>query len=427
MSKIHFVGIGGISMSALAVLMYDRGHIISGSDLVPNEQTQMLEDIGVKIHIGHRKQNSVGADLVVINGAIADDNPELCNGTKVITREQLLAEIESEYSIRIAVAGTHGKSTTTAMIAAILIQANLDPTVHNGAVMCINGHKSNFIIGNGKIFLTEACEFKRSFLTLNPTIAVITNIDFDHVDCFADLDDTKQAFNQFASKANTVIKTEHCPPINFKLSVPGAHNRENARAAAQVGRALGIDERTIRIALENFCGIDRRFQKIAVIAEGKQSVIQRSVATKNLRLPQSCQKAPEIPRTRMSEGLGMTCHIISDYAHHPAELDVTIATAKSIYNRFLVIFQPHTYTRTVTLFDDFIKVLSTCECVLYKTYAARELPIIGGRAQDLATALGTKYIATPRTLNNFIKKVAHDYDAIILTGAGDMQGNFKED
>lgn len=362
-------------MSALAAIMLSYGHKISGSDLTANDQTRMLETLGVKIYIGHRKRNSVGSDLIVINGAIQDKNPELSNKIPIITREQLLAEIESTYPIRIAVAGTHGKSTTTAMIADILIGAGLNPTVHNGAVM--QPRNSNFYLGGNQIFLTEACEFKRSFLTLNPTIAVITNIDYDHVDCYKDLEDIKDAFSEFARKANTVIKTDKCPPINFKLRIPGAHNYENARAAAHTGRALGISEHVIQTALENFRGIDRRFQKI-----GEK--------------------------------------LIADYAHHPTEIVTTIQTAKSLYDRFLIIFQPHTYTRTLTLFDDFVKVLSTCECAFYKTYAARELPILGGRAKDIAIAIGAKYIATPAALRNYIKKMVHKYDAIILTGAGDM-------
>ena len=406
-------------MSALAAILHARGHKISGSDLTQSDQTRMLEGLGVKVFIGHRRANSKHADIVVINGAIREDNPELANNIPVVTREDLLAEIESTFRVRIAVAGSHGKSTTTAMIAQILVEAGLDPTVHNGAVMHIKHPASqawhpslasaqaplmlegNYLLGKGDIFLTEACEFKRSFLTLSPTIAVITNIDFDHVDCFKDFAAVKQSFDEFAKKAGTVVRTEECPPVDFALQVPGAHNLENARAAAQVGRVLGIKEDVIRKALENFKGTDRRFQRVGVI---------------------------------------QTCDIISDYAHHPAELAATIQTARSLYNRFLVIFQPHTYTRTVALFNDFVKVLSACDCVMYRTYAARELPIVGGRAKDLAAAIknsplerrggtrqrdGVVYIATPTALNNFIKRVSHKYDAIVLAGAGDMQGLFK--
>jgi len=382
---IHFVGIGGISMSALAAILLARGHKISGSDLVASEQTKKLQALGVKVFIGHRKSNSKHADIIIKNCAIADDNPELANSIPVYTREQLLAEISSEYPICVAVAGTHGKSTTTAMIAQILIDAGLDPTVHNGAV--IQPMNSNFRLGDGQIFVTEACEFKRSFLTLNPTIAVITNIDYDHVDCFKDLDAVKQSFARFAAKAKTVVRTEDCPPVDFSLSIPGAHNLENARAAAQAGRVLGVSERIIKKALENFKGVDRRFQKVAVMNN---------------------------------------CDIISDYAHHPVEIMAAIQTAKSIYSRFLIVFQPHTYTRTLALFDDFAAALATCDCVLFKTYAARELPIIKGRAKDLALSLGARYIATPAALDTYIKKVSHKYDAIILTGAGDMQGQFAE-
>ena len=372
-------------MSALAVMLHTRGHTVSGSDLVANEQTRKLQSLGIKIHIGHARANSAGADFVVINGAVDEGNPELKNKTaKIVRREELLAEIESTYKTRIAVAGTHGKSTTTAMIYAILANANLDPTVHNGAV--IQPINSNYVIGKGDIFLTEACEFKRSFLSLRPTIAVITNVDFDHADCYKDLADVQKTFDKFAAIAQTVIKTEECLPVkDLKLRVPGAHNLENARAAAQVGRVLGISEPIIKKALENFMGIDRRFQKIASVDN---------------------------------------CDIISDYAHHPAEIATTIQTARSLYKKFLVIFQPHTYTRTIALFQRFMQVLSTCDCVLYKTYAAREKPITGGRAEDLAAAAGVQCIETHTALNAFIKKHSDRYDAIILTGAGDMQGHF---
>jgi UDP-N-acetylmuramate--alanine ligase len=382
--RYHFIGIGGISMSALAAMLHTKGHAVSGSDLTANDQTRKLQAMGVKIHIGHARKNSAGADFVVYNGAVDESNPELGRkSAKLIRREELLAEIESTYKTRIAVAGTHGKSTTAAMIYAILNQACLDPTVHNGAV--IQPINSNYVIGKGDIFLTEACEFKRSFLALRPTIAVITNVDFDHADCYKDLADVQAAFDRFAAVAETVVKTQDCPPVDVKLRVPGAHNLENARAAAQVGRVLGIGEPVIMKALENFQGIDRRFQKVAVVGN---------------------------------------CDIISDYAHHPTEIATTIQTAKSIYKKFLIIFQPHTYTRTIALFDRFVRVLSTCDCVLYKTYAAREKPIAGGRAEDLAKALNIQCIDTPAALNDLIEKSSREYNAIILTGAGDMQGKF---
>ena len=370
-------------MSALAAILHTRGHTVSGSDLTANDQTRMLEGLGIKVHIGHAHGNVGPADFVVINGAIDESNPELGAGVPLVQRERLLAEIESTYKTRIAVAGTHGKSTTTAMIYAILAEAQLDPTVHNGAVLHLHdGTKSNFVIGKGDIFLTEACEFKRSFLALKPTIAVITNIDFDHADCYKDLDAVKAAFNKFAARAETVVRTETCPQVAVKLRIPGAHNLENARAAAQVGRILGVKENIIRTALENFRGIDRRFQTVSKVN---------------------------------------SCDIISDYAHHPTEIATTIQTAQSLYKKFLLVFQPHTYTRTIALFGDFVKVLTSCNCVLFKTYAAREKPISGGRAQDLAAAAGVQCIETSTALNSFLKGSFCKYDAIILTGAGDMQ------
>lgn len=393
-------------MSSLAAILHYRGAKISGSDITESDQTRMLEKLGIKVYIPHNRRNIKSADFIIINSAISKRNPEFLEakkrGIRILQREQVLALIEKNFATRIAVAGTHGKSTTTAMIYAILAEAGLEPTVHNGAVMYkkTNGthdkEPTNFILGSDKYFLTEACEFKRNFLALNPTIAVVTNVDADHLDCYKDIDDIKETFGKFAAKASVLVKNPNCKnssglsgrektlnfaDIDIKLQIPGAHNIENAKAAAAVGQVLGISEAVINKALFEFKGIGRRFEKIKVIEN---------------------------------------CDIIADYAHHPTEIKTTIQTADSLYKRFLVLFQPHTYTRTLALFDSFVEVLGGCNSVLFKTYAAREKPISGGTARDLASAIGCKYLPTGRALQKFINGSAQNYDAIILTGAGDM-------
>jgi len=371
-------------MEALSRLVAIQGAIISGSD--------------AGIAPGHVAGNvHKGIDMIVVNGAIADDNVEVVRarelGIAIIDRAELLAEIESQYKNRIAIAGTHGKSTTTAMIGAVLVAGGLNPTVHNGA-------RPNLILGGKDFFVTEACEFKRSFLKLNPTVAVVTNIEYDHVDCYKSLKDVQRAFDKFTAKAGTVIRNRGriwsfahsrgkygflVGGVRILLNVPGKHNVQNAALAVKVGLHFGIDIETIKRALEAFNGIERRFQQIG-------------------------------------EG------VITDYAHHPAEIETTIKTATDIYGegKFLIVFQPHTFSRTIALFDDFVRVLRQCDCVMYKTYSAREKSMDGGTAADLATAVGVRHFSNKVGLKNYLAKVSGNYRAIILTGAGDINRALDE-
>ena len=370
-------------MEALGRLIALEGAVVTGSD----------SNIGR----GHRSENiHKDIDLVVMNGAIADDNVEYLRakelGLKIIDRSDLLSHVESSYTHRIAIAGTHGKSTTTAMIGAVLQKGGLDPTVHNGA-------RPNLVVGGKDFFVTEACEFKRSFLKLNPTVAVITNIDADHMDCYRDLDEIRAAFDKFSEKAGTIITSEdnikcmeYTPGyFSFKVSrteirlaVPGRHNVTNAMLAVRVGMHFGVRLKDIKHALENFSGVERRFQATGMLGE----------------------------KTR----------VIVDYAHHPAEIQTTIDTANRIFGhkKYLIVFQPHTFTRTVALFDDFVRVLKSADCVLYKTFSARERAIKGGTAGDLAREVGCQYFSTKQALCDFINQTRADYDAVILTGAGDI-------
>ena len=364
-------------MNWLASYLKEAGATVTGSDLRTG---------------GHKASNlPENCDLLVINAAIDEKNPEMLaakrRGIHVTTREELLAHIMSTFPHRIAVAGSHGKSTTTAMISHIFASAGIAATTHNGAHVVRNvGTYPYSAKQQGSVFITEACEFQRGFLKLDPTVAVITNIDADHLDCFKDLDEVKQAFAEFAAKAQTVITHPVSQEVEklvskITLLVPGEHNRQNAKLAAAVAMHFGLTKREIAIGLSTFPGIKGRFQEIGKVWD---------------------------------------CTIISDYAHHPAELAAMIQAAKGIYKKPLVVFQPHTYTRTLALFDDFVRSLSNVDCALYKTYTARGKPIPGGGANDLAKALGQKYIATIPTLRKFIDAKSTEHDVIILTGAGDI-------
>ena len=434
--RYFFVGIGGVSMSALAKLLWHRGDMVMGSDAVESDNTRELQQMGIKIYLGHKSENiqQQKIDRLVINGAIADDNPELLqarlSGIKIVYRENILASLSRHYQQVIAIAGCHGKSSSTAMVGDIFQAAGRYPTVHNGV-------KNNLRIGGKKYFITEACEFRKSFLKLKPKIALITNVDADHLDCYHGIDEIKKCFAKFANKSDIVIKNAsddnslslhgkqrtitfglNCGDVHakhlrvlpdqtfefdiilnsqvfgtyyqiprFRLPVHGLHNVINALGAIACGLICGVNLSAMQQALANYQGIARRFQTFTKLG-----------------------KTP----------------VILDYAHHPNEIKTTIQTAQALYPKYLLVFQPHTYTRTLSLWDDFVSVLGQVKnLVLYKTYAARGKVIVGGRALDLSRRLKAKYVANTQTLLQFLKDQSVNYDAIILCGAGDVvSGDF---
>lgn len=425
-------------MSALAKLLWHEGFAVVGSDAVESVNTKELSKIGIRVYIGHSASNieQEKVDCLVINGAIVDDNPELLyaqkNGLKVVYREDLLAQIARKYQNVIAVAGCHGKSSTTALTGLIFRNAGCQPTIHNGV-------QDNLHLGGKQWFITEACEFRKSFLKLKPQIAIITNVDADHLDCYRDLTEIKKSFARFATQSEILIKNAsdknslhlngkkrtitfgidkgdvHTKKLrksvgggyNFDLvidsrifgvvyqiprvqiNVPGIHNVLNALAAITCALVCKIDLSSVIDGVGQFKGIARRFQHFAHI--GKTSVIL-------------------------------------DYAHHPRELFTTIQTANCLYHKYLLVFQPHTYTRTISLWNDFLEVFRKIpNLIFYKTYAARGKPIIGGRALDLSRALKAPYFTNTRQVLAYLQKNASDYDAIILCGAGDVvNGEFLQ-
>ena len=439
--KVHFIGIGGISMSGLAEVLLNAHFAVSGSDRAASELTKRLEDAGAKIFYGQRAANiSEDMDLVVYTAAIKEDNPEYARakelGIPLMTRAVLLGQIMRNYETSIAVSGTHGKTTTTSMLTNVLLKADADPTVSVGGMLPAIG--GNIRIGNSGCFVTEACEYTNSFLSFFPTISVILNIDADHLDFFKDIDDIRHSFTQFAEllpddgllvinadidNYKEITKNVRCKTVtvsavsdadysadgivyddrgcasfdvinggskimNVHLSVPGAHNVANALAAIAVCMHLKISPSAISDGLGDYSGTDRRFQYKGKIGE---------------------------------------VTVIDDYAHHPTEIAATLAAAANYpHKKLWVVFQPHTYSRTKALFDEFAKALSAADTVvLADIYAARETDNLGISSEDLCEAIksyGTlaHYFGSFDEIENFLLQNCSPGDLLITMGAGDI-------
>jgi UDP-N-acetylmuramate--alanine ligase len=412
--KIHFIGIGGIGVSAIARMMLREGKAVSGSDLSESPITKELKRLGAKIYYSHNAKNVRSADLVVYTPAISEDNPELAAaknlGISAFSYPEILGEI-SKNKYAITVSGAHGKTTTTAMIGKLLKDVHLDPTIIVGSLL--KGIKSNFVAGKGKYFVVEACEYKKSFLNLNPRIIVITNIDNDHLDFYKNIRNIQKAFFEFVSKLGVedylvcnpvgryigpVIKSAKCrvidytkAPHNFKLKVIGEHNLDNAQAAFAVGKILGIKNKDIKKSLENFSGTWRRFEY-----KGK---------TKNGAL------------------------VYDDYAHHPTEIKATLAGARKYFGnkkKIFCVFQPHLYSRTKLLMNDFTKSFSDADAVIITDiYAAREKDRGEIHSRDLAKKMAryhknVRYISSFDEARSFVNIHARKNDYILTMGAGDI-------
>ncbi len=431
--NIHFVGIGGISMSALAHLSLHLGYNVSGSDISINEEVDKLQRIGVGVAIGHKKENiDTSIELVVYSGAISRDNPELKEAKvrklPILERSEFLGEIAKIYDKVIAVAGSHGKTTTTAMIGHIFKLAKLNPTIHLGGNVLDFG---NLNIGGREYFITEACEYRNSMKYIYSDTAVITNVDNDHLDYYKTEKNLVKAFQNFANQAKTNLivgserkfrqigreselisvglnKNQNLYANNirktkkgfifyvirdgenlgkFKLNIWGKHNIRNSLYAIAVGLKYGIPLKVIKKAIKTFQTVDRRYQKI-----GKYK--------------------------------GIT--VISDYAHHPTEIRNSIHGLKSHFERVFVVFQPHTYSRTKILLKDFSSAFKGVKnLVVYKTYPAREKYDHKGDEKALFDAIknNKKYLAdSVEDIFSYIDGVIEigKIDAIVVMGAGDL-------
>jgi UDP-N-acetylmuramate--alanine ligase len=435
---VHFVGIGGIGMSGIAEVLLNLGYKVTGSDVRATAITDRLERCGATIYPRHAAENVVGTHVVVTSSAVRTDNPEIQEAERrkvpVIARAEMLAELARlKYSV--TVAGTHGKTTTTSMIATILDRAGLDPTVVVGGILNTIG--SNARLGKGDFIVLEADESDRSFLLLSPTIAVITNIEADHLDHYRDLEDIQAAFLSFINKVPFYGATILCldePAVQsliprvkrrivtygtaapcdvritdvnteglgstfvlrfnggsvqkFKLNVPGMHNVLNATAAFAAARDMGVEASLIASGLEGFRGVNRRFQV----------------------------KAHD----------GVT--VIDDYAHHPTEIRATLGAAKAAnFRRIFAVFQPHRYSRTFHLFDDFARAFNLADSVLIlDIYPAGENPIEGVTTPALIEKIksfGHKnvlYGPNFEMIESYIIANAKEGDAVVVMGAGNV-------
>jgi len=437
-NHVHFVGIGGIGMSGIAEVLLNLGYNVTGSDIRATNITARLEQLGATIYPRHAGENVKNAQVVVTSSAVHADNPEIAEAQRrkipVIARAEMLAEL-ARLKYAITVAGTHGKTTTTSMIAVVLDRAGYDPTVVVGGLLNTIG--SNARLGKGDFIVLEADESDRSFLLLSPTIAVVTNIEADHLDHYRDLEDIETAFLSFVNKVPFYGSAILCidepsvqsliPKIkrrivtygtaatadvritdvsldglgstfkcgfngastqSMKLNVPGMHNVSNATAAFAAARDMGIDAPVIAAALEDFRGVDRRFQ-----------IKSRDDVT-----------------------------VIDDYAHHPTEIRATLSAAKcGNFARIFAIFQPHRYTRTFHLFDDFARAFNLADVVLLlDIYPAGENPIEGITTPALVNKLksfGHKnalYAPTFEMIESYIIANARPGDAVVVMGAGSV-------
>jgi UDP-N-acetylmuramate--alanine ligase len=449
---IHFVGIGGSGMSGIAEVLANLGYQVSGSDLAANAATKRLASLGVKIKTGHGKDNVNGADAVVVSSAVQADNPEVLAAREhripVVPRALMLAEL-MRLKQGVAIAGTHGKTTTTSLVASVLAEGGLDPTFVIGGRL--NAAGSNARLGAGDFIVVEADESDASFLHLQPVIAVVTNIDADHMDTYQqDFAKLKQAFAQFLQNlpfygaAVLCIDDAHvrailpevtkpvltygtnegagtdamfraeaiehdggrmrfralrkgAKPLDVVLNLPGRHNVLNALAAIAVSTEIQVPDAAILKALKEFNGVGRRFQNYGEV--------------------------------RTSSGGAFT--LIDDYGHHPAEMAATIEAARGAFpgRRIVLAFQPHRYTRTRDLFEDFVRVLSTVDVlVLAEVYAAGETPIVAADGRSLARAVRVTgkveplFVEDIAAMPDVIRRAAEDRDVVITMGAGSMGG-----
>ena len=427
--RVHLIGIGGVSMRPLGLVLKGMGMRVSGSDMNSSVSTEELISKGIHVAIGHEESNVDGADCVIRTAAAHNDNPEVAaarrNGIPVFERAQAWGVIMQAYKNAVCIAGTHGKTTTTSMMTHILMEAKWDPTVMIGGYLPLlrAGHR----VGNGDTIIMESCEYCDSFLNFFPSLAVILNVDADHLDYFKDLADVQKSFRKFAQLATTGVLANgdeknvvdalsdmdyvtfglqetnrvvakniskdwrqfdvYCDGVMYchlDLKVIGKHNALNALAAAGAAWMLNVPGEFVSAGLATFHGADRRMQ---------------------------------------FKGSFNGADIYDDYAHHPDELAATIEAVRTMnYKRVILAFQPHTYTRTSALFDDFVCQLRKADLVvLAEIYAARERNTVGISSKDLVAQIdGSVYCETLPAVTDYLRDIAKEGDIILTVGAGDI-------
>ncbi len=445
LQHLHFVGIGGIGMSGIAEVLHNQGYIVSGSDAAQSATLDRLATLGIRVAIGHSADNLKDAQAVVISSAIKESNPEVAAARAaklpVVPRALMLAEL-MRMKQGIAIAGTHGKTTTTSLVASVLGEGGLDPTFVIGGRLLAAG--ANARLGTGEFLVAEADESDASFLHLSPTLAVITNIDADHMETYEhSIDRLQQAFVDFAhrlpfygslyacvddagvtsvlprvvkpvvtygldeaadvravdisadgdSMKFTALRASH-PALQISVRLAGLHNVRNALAAIAIAQDLGVSDEAIGIALANFGGVGRRFQRYGKVSHR-----------------------------------GVSFDLIDDYGHHPVELKTTLAAARAAFpgRRLVLAFQPHRYTRTRDLFEDFAAVLSEVDVLLLtEVYAAGEAPIVAADGRALARAIRLRARVEPLFVDDVtrlpdeILQIVRDGDVVMTMGAGSI-------
>ncbi|MDH5544920.1 MAG: UDP-N-acetylmuramate--L-alanine ligase [Gammaproteobacteria bacterium] len=444
--QIHFVGIGGVGMCGIAEVYANLGFSVSGSDLKQTATTRRLEDMGIRIAIGHAAENVQDADVVVISSAVGKENPEVREARElmipVVRRAEMLAEL-MRFRFGIAVAGTHGKTTTTSLVSSLLAEGDLDPTFVIGGKL--NSLGVNARLGEGSYLVAEADESDASFLHLQPMMTIVTNIDADHMSTYdGDFSKLRRTFIEFlhhlpfyglavmciddpqiadvlkeiarpvltyglseeadlrasnieqrGMQTHFTVSTRENPEwLQVTLNLPGTHNVQNALAAIAVANQLGVADKAILKALSSFEGIGRRFQVHGDIA---------------------------LPNGKVT--------LVDDYGHHPREVQATLDAINKVWpdRRIVVAFQPHRYSRTRDLFEDFVQVLSQPEVLLLlEVYAAGEEPVTGADSRSLMRAIRMRasndpvFIETIQELKDLVPKVLQDNDVLLTLGAGDI-------
>ena len=438
---VYFMGIGGISMSGLAEILLEEGFTISGSDMKESPLTTQLEAKGVKIFYGQVASNiTAGIDLVVYTAAIREDNEEWQAakqmGIPMLTRAELLGQIMDNYSKSIAVSGTHGKTTTTSMISQVLLEAETDPTITVGGILsAING---NLRVGNSEVFISEACEYTNSFLNFRPKYSIILNVEAEHLDFFKDLEDVRCSFKKFAANTRpdgaTIINGEI---ENYQGLVEGLPHK-----VVTYGFDSSFDFYAENITFdENACGMFTAMHNGSVVADVHLNVpgmhnVSNALATIALatlmKLPQDAllaglRKFGGANRRFQYKGQVDGVTIIDDYAHHPTEIAATLSAAANYpHKRLVLVFQPHTYTRTQAFLHEFAEILSKVDVlVLADIYAAREKNTIGISSRDLLALVKEKgtecyYFPSFEEIEKFLLKNCVNGDLLITMGAGNV-------
>lgn len=444
---VHFIGIGGISMSGLAEVLLKEHFTISGSDNKESALTKHLEASGAKIFYGQKASNIIeGIDVVVYTAAIHEDNEEYqaaaAKGLPMLSRAELLGQLMTNYDMPIAISGTHGKTTTTSMLSHILLAGDMDPTISVGGILKAIG--GNIRVGGSEVFVTEACEYTNSFLHFFPKIGVILNIDEDHLDFFKDLDDIRNSFHEFAKllpKDGMLVingEIDHLDEIicdlPCKVITYGNDNRLNYSASNIAHNKLGEasfdfvkdGEFVSRIAL-SVNGDHNVSNALAALAVADQLHIPVSVCEQGLKEFHGTNRRFEYK----GEFNGVT--VIDDYAHHPTEITASLTAARHYPHREIwCVFQPHTYTRTKALFSEFVEALShTDHIIMADIYAARETDTLGVSSKDVADRLREKgcdayHFPSFKEIEDFCRKNCQKGDVLITMGAGDVV-NIGED